>query len=67
MHRPRSRLLAFLVLLIVANTLALAACNSNSVSGSRPSQPTATESKSQTTASPPRAQGLVDAAIAKSR
>jgi hypothetical protein len=67
MHRPPSRLVGFLVLLLVAGTLALAACNSNSVSGSRPSLSTNTESKSRTATSRPHSQGLVDAAIAKSR
>lgn len=67
MHRSRSGLVGFMFLLLAASTLALAACNSNSVSGSKPAQSTATESKARTTSSPPGSQGLVDAVIAKSR
>ena len=69
MHGPRSRLLGSGILLLVIATLALAACSSDSVSGSQPktSQATPQEAKSSPGKAGSSHQGLIDAAIAKTR
>jgi hypothetical protein len=65
MHGQRSRLLGSGILLLVAVTLALAACNSGSVAGnqSKPSTATAAEGKSQ--ANGQRSQGLIGSAVSQ--
>jgi hypothetical protein len=70
MHgKQRSRLLGSGILMLVAGTLALAACNSDSVSGSQPkaSKATNVEAKSPPSPSGSRSQGLIGAAISKTR
>lgn len=69
MHGQRSRLLGSGILLLVAATLALAACNSNSVSGSQPKGSQATNAETKSPASPngSSAQGLIGAAISSTR
>jgi hypothetical protein len=63
-HRQLSRLLGSGILLLVAGTLALSACNSNSVSGSQPNASKATnaEAKSSQNLDGARSRGLIDAA-----
>lgn len=68
MHVKHSRFLGFGTLLLVACTLALTACNSDSVSGSQPKTSKATNAESKSSAtmpSGPRSQGLLDAAMSK--
>jgi hypothetical protein len=69
MHGPRNRLLGPMFLVLAVGTLALTACNSNSVSGNQPKTSTtsAAETKPSTTSNAPQAKGLIDAAIAKSK
>jgi hypothetical protein len=64
MHGQRSRLLGFSMLLLPITTLALAACNSNSVSGnqSKPSTASNAEAKAPPAAGP-RSQEVIDASI----
>jgi hypothetical protein len=64
----RIRLLGPTLVVLLASTLALAACNSGSVSGSNPSNPTnSTRAESKAPAPPPRSQGLLDAAVSATR
>ena len=63
MHGPRSGLLTILVPLLIG-ALALAGCNSNSVSGNQPkaSNSTNAEGKASPSGAP---KGLIDAAVKK--
>jgi hypothetical protein len=67
MSRQRSRLLGSRLLLLLAGTLALVACNSSSVSGSQPKPPTATNAENKTPANGQRPQGLIGAAVSQIR
>jgi hypothetical protein len=69
MHRQRSRLLGSGILLLLAGTLVLAACNSDSVSGSQPNTSKTTNAEGKSAASPSgsRPKGLIEAAIANTR
>jgi hypothetical protein len=69
LHKQLSRLLGSGILLLVAATLALTACNSNSVSGSQPKASQATNAETKSSANPngSRAQGLIGAAISSTR
>jgi hypothetical protein len=66
MHGPRSGLLTILVPLLVG-ALALAACNSNSVSGNQPKVSSSTNAEGKAQANGQRQQGLIDAAASKIR
>jgi hypothetical protein len=64
----RSRLLGGGLLLVFAGVLALAACSSDSVSGSqRSTSKPAAEAKSAASQKPLPPKGLIDAAIAQTR
>ena len=67
MHeRQRSRLLGFGIILTVVCTLVLAACNSNSVTGSQSNVSRSTNAEDKSPPGPanaPRLQGLIGAAI----
>jgi hypothetical protein len=63
MSTQRSRLLGSRLLLFVAGTLVLAACNSGSVAGSQPKPSTATNAEGKAPANGQRSQGLVGAAV----
>ena len=67
MSRQRSRLFRSRLLLLVAGTLALAACNSSSVSGSQPKPSTATNAEGKAPANGQRSQGLIGAAVSQIR
>ena len=70
MRRKRRSGLLGAVLLMAACVLAVAACNSNSVSGNQPktSSSTNAETKSSSSAgASPRSQGVVGAAISQTR
>jgi hypothetical protein len=69
MYGPGSRLVACLFILL-ASTLALAACNSRSVSANQPRPSSSASAETQSMARPSsgmRAQRMVDAAIANAR
>ena len=68
MHGPRNRLLGRMFMVLAVGTLALTACNSNSVSGNTPKTSTtsATE-KPSANSNAPQPKGMIDAAIAKSK
>jgi len=67
MHGPRSGLLTILVPLLIG-ALALAGCNSNSVSGNQPKASNSTNAEAKSQAKSGTApQGLIDAAISKTR
>jgi uncharacterized lipoprotein YajG len=63
--RQRSRLLGSGILVLLAGTLILAACNSSSVSGTQPKPSTSTnaEAKAAPKAGVAQSKGLIDAAL----
>ena len=70
MHGPRSALRAISFILLIVGTLALTACNSNSVSGNRSNPSGSTNAEVTSSVKPPagpRSQGILDAAKAQAR
>ncbi len=70
MHGPRSVRRAISFILLVAGTLALTGCNSNSVSSSQSKPSSSTNAEVTSSVKPPagpRSQGILDAAKAQVR